>query len=243
MTTRTNTAVEAWAGDKQSISLRPTRLRHLSGKGAVKIIAWVAALVGLNAFFYYLSAESYPGDSDKASTILEGQAVGAGHVLLHGWTLPLDSFWTLDQIYYAVVTRLVGVRTALLHTGPAFFGALVVVVAVAMSREGRRGVGGLVSVLFLVFPTPTMSWFFLGTGYHVDTLLYAWLAFIALRSGRFNWAWVLGVAILAIGTLGDLLMIAYGICPALLGSLVAMLRRRSWHAGVAGGQRPELACS
>jgi hypothetical protein len=200
-------------------------------------VVWCGGFVLLNYLFYYLSSHSYPGDSDKASTILEGQAVGAGHVLLHGWTLPLDSFWTLDQIYFAVATHIVGLRTGLMHAGSAFYGALIVVVAVAMSRDGRARsaalAGTIVCIALLVFPTPTMSWFFLGFGYHIDTLLYALLAFAALRKGRFGWSWGLGVALLTIGTLGDLLMVAYGVVPLVLAGLVAALRRRYWRAGVA----------
>jgi hypothetical protein len=200
-------------------------------------VAACGGFAGLNLYFYLLSRQSYPGDSDKASTILQAQDLSHGNVLLHGWILTTDSFITLDQLYYAVATRLVGVRPTLMHSGPAFFAAVLVVVGVLVAVEGRRGAaalaGGAVVVALLALPTPLMSRFYLGTGYHVDTALYALLAFVALRSGRFGWQWALGVVLLAAGLLGDLQIAAFGVAPVFLAGLTAMLRRRDWRSGIA----------
>ncbi len=199
--------------------------------------AAVCAFVGLNAVLYLLSGQSYVGDSDKASTILEGQALGNGHVLLHGWVLSVDSFWTLDQVYYAVATHVANLGIALLHSGPAFFGAVLVVAGVAAACEGCHGraalIGSLVVVGLLVFPSPTLSFYYLGLASHTATAVYALLAFLALRRGRFGWPWVVAVLLLTLGLLGDLQMIAYGVFPVLLAGIVAMARGRDWRGGVA----------
>lgn len=207
---------------------------------ARRIAPWAAGLagfVGLNLLFYRLSLQSYAGDSDKASTILEGQAVGSGHLLLHGWIMPLDSFWTLDQAYYAVVTRVVPLGAPLIHLGPAFFASMLVVAGVAAVYRDHRGSGALagsaVVLVLLAFPTPFMANFFLGFAYHISTALVAVVAFLVFADGRFGWRWTVGVLLLVLGLLGDLLLLAYAVVPLALGGVVAMLRRRDWRAGVA----------
>jgi hypothetical protein len=204
------------------------------------IVPWVAGLAGfvaLNFLFYRLSLQSYTGDSDKASTILEGQAVGSGHLLLHGWIMPLDSFWTLDQAYYAVVTRIVPLGAPLIHLGPAFFASMLVVAGIAAVYRDHRGAralaGSAVVLVLLAFPTPFMANFFLGFAYHISTAVVAVAAFLAFADGRFGWRWAIGVLLLVVGLLGDLLLLAYAVVPLVLAGVVAMLRRRDWRAGVA----------
>src|ERR1700722_10838730 len=51
-------------------------------------------LPALVALFYVASVHSLAGDSDGATVVLEGQAMSGGHVMLHGWALSLDSFWS-----------------------------------------------------------------------------------------------------------------------------------------------------
>jgi hypothetical protein len=176
-------------------------------------------------------------NSDGATVILQGKAVASGNLVLHGWTLSLDSWWTLDVVFYAIATALVGVRLVLLFAVPATIAALVVVVGVLMARRGRRGpaaaAGAITVVAILALPGHALASTFLASPIHVSTALYALIAFWWLRRNRFGWGWVLAVAFLAAGILGDLQMVAYGVVPALLAGLVAMLRRRSVRAGAA----------
>jgi hypothetical protein len=203
----------------------------------LEIASLVALLAGSLWWMYLLATHAYAGDSDKASTVLEGQAVGQGHVLLHGWVVPMDSFWTLDQLFYAATTRLFGLRLSLVHWGPALFGALFLVAGIAAAAEGRRGrsavTGAAVVAALLLLPSPALAQFYLGLGYHVSTTLCALLAFLLLRKGRFDRWWCAGTVLIAFGLLGDLLLVPYGVVPVLGGGLAAMLRRRDWRSGIA----------
>ncbi len=199
--------------------------------------ATIAGFAGLIFLLYATSAHHQVGTSDRATVILEGQAIGSGHLVLHGWSLTLASYWTSDAPFYAVAVRLDGLRPGLLYLGPAVVGALVVAAGVLIAREGRRGApalaGGATVVALLAFATPALAFYFVGSGFHVSTALYALVAFAALRRGRFGWGWALAVVLLALGMLGDLLIVAYGVAPLLLAGLVAALRQRRWRSGAA----------
>lgn len=195
------------------------------------------AFVGLVFLLYAISSHVNAGDSDKATTMLVGQAIGDGHLLLHGWVLPPATYWTTDALFYAVATRLVGLQPGLLFLEPAVMAALTIVVGVLVAREGRRGAaavaGGVAVVALLGFATPAMDLWFVGKGFHVGTGLYALIAMAALRRGRFGWGWVLAVGLLAFGMLGDLQIVAYAVAPLFVAGVVAMLRQRRWQSGVA----------
>ena len=62
------------------------------------------------AIFYVSARHSFAGDSDGATVVLQGQAMGTGNLTLHGWALSLDSFWTVDAVVYMFVELVTGVR-------------------------------------------------------------------------------------------------------------------------------------
>jgi hypothetical protein len=200
-------------------------------------VAAVAGFVALVFLLYAADAHANIGNSDGASAILEGQAVNNGHLLLHGWSLSLDSFWTVDVLFYAAAIRFAGLRPGLFYAVPAVIAALVIVLAVLIARDGRRGgaavAGGASAVALLAFPPGKMAALFLGSTQHIGTALYALVAFHCLRSARPAWRFAVAVLFLAAGMLGDLQMVAYGTAPVLLAGVAAMLRRRSWRGGIA----------
>lgn len=214
-----------------SRSLNGTLLGRLGiGGGAV------VAFVGLVTLLYLIGAHIVTGDSDKATVILEGHAMAHGNVFLHGWILPLDSFWTEDALLYALLTLVSGLHTGLLHLGPAIVAAGAIAAGVGFVRSGARGaaaVAGSVTVVALVaFPTIANAFFLAGDGYHDSTVLWALLAFWLLREGRFGWSWALGSLSLALAALGDLEIFDYAIVPIALAGVVASARRRDWRAGI-----------
>jgi hypothetical protein len=199
------------------------------------VVAALLAFCGLVLILYATSTHLYAGGSDMATTILQGQAMGGGDLLLHGWILNRDSFWTTDALVFAFAVRADGIRPSLLDLGPAVVVAFTVVVGALIARQGRRGgaaVAGVVTVVtLLALSTPTTASSLLAP--HVGTALLALVAFAALRKGRFDWRWAVGVAVLAAGILGDWLMVAYGVVPVLLAGFVCMLQERTWRRGAA----------
>lgn len=196
----------------------------------------VGSTIALVALYTVASLHAFTGNSDGATVVLEGKSLIDGNLLLHGWDLSLDSFWTVDGPAYAFAVAVVGVREILVHVVPATIAAVVVLMAALMGRDGRRGgaaMAGVVTVgALLVFPTHTMAMWFLQGPLHMGTLLLALAAFWALRTGEFGWRWMVAVVLIVAGMNGDLLIVAYAVVPILLAGIVAMARCRSWRAGL-----------
>ncbi len=207
------------------------------GRRIAVALAATVGFVGLVFLLYAAAIHANAGDSDGASVILEGQTMAHGHFLLHGWALSLDSFWTVDALFYTAAILIGGLRPGLLYAVPALLAALVIVAGVLMAREGRRGApaiaGGATVFALLAFPTHAMSVFFLRGPLHIGTTLWGLIAFACLRKGRFGWGWAVAVVFLAAGALGDLQILVLGVAPVFLGGIVAMLRTRTWRGGVA----------
>ncbi len=203
---------------------------------ALTLAAGLTAFLVLVMLLYTLSLHNVVGDSDSATVVLEGQSMAGGDVMLHGWALSLDSFWTIDALFYMLVELVTGMRDFLLYFVPALMAALGIVVGAWMARDGRRGMPGVVAaatvVAVLGCPSHVLSVWFLQGPLHVGTALWCLIAFAGLRSGRLGWGWVVAVGFFAAGALGDLQMIALGIVPACAAGVVAMLRTRSWRSGL-----------
>jgi len=185
---------------------------------------------------YLTTIHSTTPDSDGANTLLAGQAIGQGHVLLHGWALAPDSFWTIDALFYTLTIWVMGINGALLYVVPALIASLVIVVGMLLARTGYRGaagfVGGATVVVILAAPSHAMASFFLLGSMHMGTVLWSLVAFLALSRGRFGLRWYCAVVFLAGGMLGDLMMVAYGTVPVFVAGLVEGLRQRHWRSGV-----------
>lgn len=199
------------------------------------LVPTLLGAIGLTVLFYFLSLRVGFADSDTATAVLEGQSMAAGHVTLHGWALSVDSFWTVDAVFYSVAAFLVGVKAMLLHLVPAVIAMLVVVIGVVIARDGRRGapaVAGTVTVIcLLALPGHYFSFFFLRGPFHVATTLWCLVAFYTLRKGRFGWDWAIGVVFLAAGLLGDLQMVGLGLLPVACAGVAAILRNRNLRSG------------
>ena len=189
----------------------------------------------LVAIFYVSARHAFAGDSDGATVVLQGQAMGTGNLTLHGWALSLDSFWTVDAIVYTLVELVTGVREMLLFLVPSMIAACVVVVGALLAREGRRGIAGVAAtatvVVVLGLPSHTLANVFLRGPLHVGTALLCLCAFAGLRSGRFGWGWVAAILCLTAGVLGDFQTAALGIGSVCAAGVVAMLRTRDWRSG------------
>lgn len=201
----------------------------------VLVLLLVAGFTMLVALLYLTSLHAIAGDSDGATVVLEGQSMISGHLMLHGWALSLDSFWTVDALFYALVELVTGVRSLLLYFVPALIAALVIAMGALLARSGRKGVPGVVAaatvIALLALPSHALASYLLRGPVHVGTALWCLVAFAGLRSGRVGWGWVVAVVAFAAGALGDFQMVALGMIPAFIAGVVAGSRRRNWRAG------------
>lgn len=205
--------------------------------GWLVVAAVVAATTALVAWFYLLDvhANGPVVNSDGATVVLEGHAIASGNVLLHGWILSLDSWWSLDAAWNALGVALVGIRPVLLFGIPAVICALTVVVGAALASSGyRRGAAAAavaVVVTLLALPAHAMVTMWLVNPSHQSTALVALVAFAGASRGRWGWPWAVAVAAMTVGLLGDLETVAYSVVPVALAGVAAALRRRRWAAG------------
>jgi hypothetical protein len=195
----------------------------------------VGAYVVLVVLLYASARHAFAGDSDGATVVLQGQAMGGGNLTLHGWALSLDSFWTVDAVVYMLVEWVTGVRDALLFLVPSMIAAAVIIVGALLAKGRRSGVPGVAAaatvVVVLALPSHALANVFLRGPLHVGTALLCLCAFAGLRRGRFGWGWVAAVVFLAAGVLGDFQTAALGVGSVGAAGLVAMLRTRTWRAG------------
>ncbi len=215
----------------------PARNGAIAGAASLaRCLGLIVAFPALCFSLYQVSIHVVVANSDSASVALVGQSMAKGDVLLHGWALSLDSFWTIDSPVYGAAYLFNGLRPSLLYAVPAFIAAIVVLIGVLLAGQdasgGARLAGSFTVLALLAFPSRALATFFLQGPLHVGTALLALLAFWALRRGRFGWGFVVAVAALTAGMLGDLQTVAYGTGPILLGGICGMLRRRTWRAGV-----------
>jgi hypothetical protein len=192
----------------------------------------IAAFAVASAFWLdAIARHATNSNSDSATVVLEGQAMNAGHVLLSSWSLSLDSFWSVDVLFYAFAVRIYGVVANLMFTVPAVIAALVVFVGALMAIDNRRdrcAIGGLVAVAIpLAFPARAFAFFYVQGPFHVATTLWCLLGFALVAKNSFGARWFLGVVFLAAGILGDFQTVTLGLFPVLVvGVLVADASRR-----------------
>jgi hypothetical protein len=205
----------------------------------VGLAGGLGVAVGECALLDHAALHAFRGNSDGATVVLEGQWMNAGHLALSGWDLSLDSFWTLDALFYAAAVRLVGVRGALLTAVPSVIALLVIVVGIALLLVGRRSVasgigGGALLLGVLALPANNLAYVLLQGPWHIATALDALGAFWALARPERAWRVAIATVLLAAGLLGDTQSILLGLLPVLGASVVAVARCRSWRAGSRG---------
>ncbi|HEY5272982.1 MAG TPA: hypothetical protein VIJ34_07080 [Acidimicrobiales bacterium] len=200
------------------------------------VAALLAASVGSVVLLDLVVRSAAIGDSDGATVVLEGQTMSAGHLLLPAWSLSLDSFWSVDAIFYAVAVHFFGVRGDLIFLVPAVIGAVVILVAGTMAMDRRitlaAGAGALATISVLALPSRAFAVYFVEGPFHVGTALWCLLAFALLARNSFDWRWFLAVVLLAAGLLGDFQMVVLGEAPILATALVATWCARKWRAAL-----------
>lgn len=216
--------------------LAPLKSRLALDHGWRTVPVVIASAVGLFWLLFELSRHAVAANSDSATVALEGHAMLSGNVLLNGWTISLDSFWSIDAIVNAVAVGLLGLRDSIVNVVPALIAVIVILFGVVVSGcgFGRRGrvAASLLVLALLALPSHALSLFFLQGPWHVGTALWCLIAFFGLRHGRFGWGWSIAVVFLAAGLLGDVQILALGVIPILLAGCLAMARTRTWGRGL-----------
>ncbi len=198
-------------------------------------LIWIAFALCVFVVLGVTSYHTVGGNSDGATVVLEGQSLAQGHLLLHGWILSQDSFWSVDALFYGLFVFIFGVHGWMIHVVPAFIATLIVLVAghlaTVHNADAPPRIARVVVILGLVFPVAAWAQFYLAGPYHLGTTLYCLMAF-ALVVGEARPIRYLGATVLlSAGVLGDLQTLSLGVVPIALAGLVTIMRRWSLRAG------------
>ena len=177
-------SVETAKPEKQSPRSSPAQRKMAVAAGC--LVGGIVLLVLFDLASFHIVTIS----PDGSTVLLEGQALGAGNLTLHGWLLALDSFWTVDAPFYAVGVWIFGVTPLLLNLVPAAIAVLVVVVASRLAADGREGaarVAAIVAVLaLLALPGPDLTDYLLQGPWHIASALCCLLAYLGASRHRFG---------------------------------------------------------
>jgi hypothetical protein len=200
-----------------------------------RVVVFLALFSGGVALFEMSSQQISATTGDAATALLEGESIASGHVLLQGWALSLDSFWTLEALCYAIAVRVDGVHLYLLHLIPAIVAMVVVFLGIFIAAEGRSrrgGVVGAVAVLVLLgLPSPVLAYFFLQGPWHITTALAVLIALaLTMRSHRRS-AQLAASFVLAFALLSDSATVFLGVLPIFGVGLFQLLRTRKFRDG------------
>lgn len=212
---------------------------RLDTSAARRLPARVFAVVlvlfcAVTASFEMAAAQISATTGDAATALLEGRALDSGHLLLHGWSLSLDSFWALEATAYALVLPFTGVHLYVLHVEPALLAAATLflgigLVASGQSHRGRvAAVGALLALV--AFPPPVLAYFFLQGPWHVSTTLACFIAFALVAGARSTWRPLTAALVLALSITSDASTVVIGALPVLIVGLVQLARSRSLRA-------------
>jgi hypothetical protein len=150
-------------------------------------------------------SQQVPLNSDQASSVLEGWAMAHGNVLLSGWTLPSDSFFTDKLPLLALLERFQGLTAAVEYEAAGLLGAAVVLAGIWLAGGRLRGrtravamlvTGALLASQALILPGSGASFpsgVLLPAGTdHAGSLLLLLVACLALQGARRSRAWGCG---------------------------------------------------
>ena len=210
-----------------------------------RLLTWVLGSALLTVLFYFFGLHFLWDNADTDRGLLQGLDMARGNVLLNHWYSGSDSYWTIDSVFFAIGVLLIGAIVILLHVVSALVWAGVVVSGVYVATLGLRRwstvAGAATVVVILGFPCVLLASFLAPSALHVATALFALIGFIGLRNGRFGWGWIVAVVVFAAGTLGDPLIVAYGLVPAFLVGVLDSVRNRRWTKGLATCSAPWVA--
>lgn len=225
---------------RATASPRGTAAARSSARTRILVAAAAAALAAVLFPVYERLSATAAITADSANAVLQGQAIAAGNLLLHGWTLSGASFFVTDLPFYAVATSVRGLSPAAAHDVGAAIYTLLVVAACVLARGRATGLDAVarmaVTLGLLLAPAPGVPAQLLLLGpFHVGTALLLVAALLVLDGAgeRVAGAVVVG-ALLALAVLSDALALYVGVAPILI---VALLRLASG----SGARRPDQA--
>jgi hypothetical protein len=161
------------------------------------------------------------GNSDGASNLLEAKSMLKGNLLLKGWTLSPDTFWTIDTSISAIVIAVRGFTPSLLYNVPAVIYALIMMASLFLIK-GKSNLAKswpmiVVGLVIIGITSPLLTKFAAESPIHLGTVLYCLFTLIVMD--KIKEGWTRNIAIFVIGILaciGDPFTLFIFILPMLV---------------------------
>jgi hypothetical protein len=236
----------AQTGVAAAVALAPGEALGVSPRGARVAGHWkVAPAMALSLCFLALAAaylrlsHASPKGSDDACYVLQGQDILNGNVLLRGWTLPPDSFYTTTTPLYVLGGLLTSHMSTSMYVIPPLVGALLMTICLAIIwsvvESEYRLVGAILFLAIAGFFPFLFSWDLTHAASHTSTILLVVTGFYFLSVDSH-----IPLAILALiaADVGDGFADWIGIAPIMLIGLLHFAAGYRWRGaklvGVAG---------
>src|SRR5271166_652456 len=196
---------------------------------AAGAIVLAVIFVVLTAAYIWLSF-CRPKSSDDAAFVQEAQAILSGNILLKGWSIRLDNFYTLVLPLYAIGGLLVPRLSLLMYFVNPIIYALTVTACLAIGwvyTEPRNRIMGMFLLFALVALPPTLiTNFIVNYIAHVSTALCVLLTFHFIVA---DYSLALAALPLILADIGDPLALYIGNLPlALVGLWLGLRDQRSY---------------
>ncbi|UHA71658.1 hypothetical protein [Paenibacillus sp. 481] len=147
-------------------------------------------VVSLALFFYYINFSfSWPIHSDAASVVLMADAIKNGNYLLDGWYLSTGSYYTTEIVLYYIFICIMGISPLIIKYSSAIWLLGVVWCAVYLAgktKEGFKYSNAIITFSLLAIPSLFISSTVLNGPMHISSMLYVFLAIIALEYLKSN---------------------------------------------------------
>jgi hypothetical protein len=193
------------------------------------VVAAAVVAYALWCWSLFAAAQTWLPNSDNSSAVLFGWSQLHGNLVLSGWKLGADPFWTSEAPLFALADAVFGPsRIVVAVVATSVWAALGAAVAFLASRAAAPGRRPLAAVLgFTVMAAPVVG--LLEGPIHVGTALFCVVGLALTWEGaQRHPAFGVGAAIvLAAGAAGDPLAYLVAIAPLLVVGAVMALRTRT----------------
>ena len=179
-------------------------MTHVFTTNKYRYIIYFSALSILTILYFHIG-QTVGINSDGVANILEAKSIINGNIILHGWTLPSDTFYTLDT-QLDVFLMLLGIpATTIYHLTPAliYSSLLLLVFYIVKDISKSIPISIISSAIFLVFPVSTYKDLVLFSPIHVMTILFILLAFYMYHLGVDRLKYVYSFLLLYLAAVGD----------------------------------------
>jgi len=188
-----------------------------------KYIVPLFMFCALTALYYYIG-QSLGINSDGVANILEARSIVNGNIILHGWTLPSDTFYTLDT-QLDVILSILGINGLIIyHLTPAIiYSSILLLTYYIIKKISNSTIIAITSVvIFLGFPSGFYKSLVLFSPIHMLTILFVMAAFYLYNSNNIKWHTLYASILLYISVIGDPYAVFIGSIPIIIYSSVML---------------------